>query len=456
MLLTMMTPLYKENDRNEACNYRPISILPAVSKILERTIHNQLYTHITDNNLLSSAQFGFRKNHSTSTCILSLIDRIYKNMDANKLTGVVFLDLKKAFDTVDHNILLKKLKTFNIVDTSIQWFRNYLTNRYQSVKYRGHKSEKLLVATGVPQGSILGPLLFILYINDLGDYLTDSAVSLYADDTALYASSDSHVDLMLTLRLELSIINEWLAANKLTLNVGKTKYVIFGKKGQTNTIDYNLTINNQKIAKVDCMKYLGVHLDQHLTFDTHISITHGKAVGKLGLLRRSREFLDEKSALTLYQSLLLPQLTYCDTVYETTTQANTSKLQKVQNSALRTILKVNKRTSIKWMHNKLKILTLVQRRELNRAVDCYKHVTNPLSSLSYMFRNFENIRMTRRSNELNVKVPNIRSEIGRKAYSYRGPVCWNAIESDIKKSENKNVFKSAYTKYLLRGVDHPE
>ena len=261
---------------------------------------------------------------------------------------------------------------------------------------------------------------------------------------------------MLTLRLELSVINEWLAANKLTLNVSKTKYVIFGKKGQTNTIDYNLSINNQKIQKVDCMKYLGVHLDEHLTFNNHISITHGKAVGKLWLLRRSREFLDEKSALTLYQSLLLPQSTYCDLVYETTTKANTEKLQKIQNSALRTILKVNKRTSVKLMHDRLKILTLSQRRDLNRAIDCYKHVTNQKSSLSFMFERSEHARQTRRSNELNVKVPNIRSEVGQKAYSYRGPVCWNAVNSDIKQAESKDAFKSAYTLYLLRGVNHPE
>ncbi len=152
------TPLYKENDRDQACNYRPISILPAISKILEKTIHYQLYHHITANKLLSSAQFGFRKYHYTSTCVLSLIDVIFKNMDANKLTGVVFLDLKKAFDTIDHNILLKKLKSFNFNQNAIDWFQNYLSDRYQSVKYQGHKSYKLLVRTGVPQGSILGPL----------------------------------------------------------------------------------------------------------------------------------------------------------------------------------------------------------------------------------------------------------------------------------------------------------
>ena len=452
----IITPLFKEGDRTMANNYRPISILPAVSKILERTVHSQLYKHISDNNLLSPAQFGFRKNHSTSTCILALLDKIYKNMDGNKLTGVVFLDLKKAFDTVDHGILLKKLKIYNIDDSSILWFKNYLSDRYQSVKVQGKKSDKRLVSTGVPQGSILGPLLFILYLNDITDYIQECNVSLYADDTALYTSSNSCIDLMLTLRLELAMVSEWLAANKLTLNVAKTKYVIFGKNRQlTNLPNFNLRINGETLKGVPEMKYLGVTLDANLSFNKHIEIVHAKAVNKLGMLRRSRDFLDRKSALTLYQSLVLPQLSYCDTVYETTSAANKDKLQKVQNSALRCILKCSKRTSITSMHDELKILTLAQRRELNMAVECYKQATIDDSSLHHMFQKATRTRVTRHGNSNMMDIPRIASDLGRKAFSYRGPVFWNGMGNDLKSQSNKNTFKNAYLKKLLRDVNHP-
>ena len=202
-----ITPLFKEGDRGDPANYRPISILPALSKVLERIIHTQLYEHVSSNNLLLKAQFGFRKYHSTGTCILNLLDIIYKNIDTGRLTGVVFLDLKKAFDTVDHDILINKLISMNVHPDSIPWFRNYLDNRKQKVKVNGKFSDHRMVRCGVSQGSILGPLLFIIYINDLGNYLQECNINLYADDTALYTCANSHIELMLNLRLELAVVS---------------------------------------------------------------------------------------------------------------------------------------------------------------------------------------------------------------------------------------------------------
>ncbi len=282
----VITPLFKEGDRTLANNCRLISILPAVSKIRERIIHGQLYTHISANNFLSLAQFGFRKHHSTATCILALLDKLYLNMNNTKLSGVVFLDLKKAFDTVDHVILLKKLRKSNLDDASVNWFRNYLSDRYQCVKCQSVKSEKKLITTGVPQGSILGPLLFILYLNDLTEFIQDCSVSLYTNDTALCYSSDSYIELMLTLKLELCMVNEWLVVNKLTLNTSKTNYVIFGKPHQlADTPQFNLTIDDKPICRVSEMKYLRVTLDQNLNFNKHVKIVHAKSINKLGLLK---------------------------------------------------------------------------------------------------------------------------------------------------------------------------
>ncbi len=191
-----------------------------------------------------------------------------------------------------------------------------------------------------------------------------------------------------------------------------------------------LVTNNQPIQRVPFMKYLGVFLDEKLDFNKHVEIMHSKAVNKLGILRRSRDFLDCKSSLTLYQSLILPQLSYCDIVYDTTSKANKDKIQKVQNSALRCILKCDKRRSVVSMHNELQILTLSQRRELNKAVECFKQATIAESSLHYMFIPQARARAMRRGEKQKVNVPRINSELGRKAFSYRGPVFWNDIADD--------------------------
>ena len=186
----------------------------------------------------------------------------------------------------------------------------------QAVKSNGVKSEYKPIKCGVPQGSILGPLLFILYINDLYTYLTDSAVSLYADDTALYTSAKTQIEIKLTLQIELTIVCEWLKVNKLTLNANKTKYVIFSTKQHLYTKpDLNLYVGQDKINRVNSMKYLGIILDEHLTFDEHITYIINKSSKKLGVLRRAKEFLNKSTKILLHKSLVLPHLDYCDLVY---------------------------------------------------------------------------------------------------------------------------------------------
>ncbi len=229
--------------------------------------------------------------------------------------------------------------------------------------------------------------------------------------------------------------------------------MVFGSRYKLRqTPKLNLSINEERLEQVEHMKYLGVILDDALSFDPHVEYIHSKAVKKLGVVQKARDFLDLGASVQLYKSLVLPHLDYCDLVYSCTSDANLQKLQKLQNSACRTLLKADRRAHISDMHKELKFLTLEQRRELHLSVECYKQVNNSNSSLHNYFV-AQDTRRTR-TGEKKVKVPNIRSEMGR-SFSYRGPVHWNAVPEDLKNSESTNVYKNSCLNRILHDVNHP-
>ena len=214
-------------------NYRPISILPAVSKILERAVQLQLTKYLHEHKLLSPYQNGFRKMHSTELTVISLTDTIRRNIDQSQLTGTVFIDMSKAFDSINHVLLLEKLCSFGIINEEILWFENYISDHTQVVDYQNTFSEPQPITSGVPQGSILGPLLFVLFVNDMPDLLKTSHLLMYVDDAVLYwADKDVHV-IERKLNEELNTIATWLNENSLFLNKKKTKYMLFWNLPET-------------------------------------------------------------------------------------------------------------------------------------------------------------------------------------------------------------------------------
>ena len=223
-----VTPLHKGGSLSDPNNFRPISVLPAVMKILERAIHKQLYEHLMTNKLLSPSQSGFRPGHSTCTALLDVSDYILKNIDKGNLIGAVFLDLSKAFDMIDHSILKTKLSSIGVRGRSLAWFDNYLSNRTQSVTINGNLSDSLDLKLGVPQGSVLGPLLFIIFINDLPSVVRHCKVVLYADDTALFFAEKNVQTIQSILQDDLNVAGEWFSGNRLLVNCVKTKVMLFG------------------------------------------------------------------------------------------------------------------------------------------------------------------------------------------------------------------------------------
>ena len=225
-----VTPIYKSGDKSDPSNYRPISVLPLISKVMERAIQSQLVAFLTRSNSLSMHQSGFRKKHSTETATVHFVDYILEHMDKQMITGSIFIDLKKAFDLVDHLCLLHKLEHYGIRGKSLKWFEDYLTARSQKVKYNQDESSSLTIGYGVPQGSILGPILFVIYINDLPKSLLKSSIGMYADDTVIYFSDSCPDVIKQVLQNDLTNVEKWLVSNRLILNQSKTKWMLFGTR----------------------------------------------------------------------------------------------------------------------------------------------------------------------------------------------------------------------------------
>ena len=267
--------IFKKGSKLEVGNYRPISILPVVSKVIERIVQKQLYSYLTENNLLSHVQSGFRQNFSTQTSLHRLTEDLYNALNKSKVTGLVAIDLKKAFDTVNHRVLLSKLDHYGVRQSSLQWFTSYLQDRTQQSFINNTLSHPDVITTGVPQGSILGPLLFIIYVNDLPCALQKCSVNMYADDTAFYYSDKDSKAVSSALNEDLENLHAWLCANKLSLHIGKTRSILICNHQKLRHIsDPNLNINlgSSPVEQAEHLPYLGIEIDSRCNFNIHTSI----------------------------------------------------------------------------------------------------------------------------------------------------------------------------------------
>ena len=297
--MAKVVPLYKNGQRNIPGNYRPISVLPAISKIMERILYDQLYDYLTKFELLSDSQFGFRKFHSTASALLDCTNDWYVNLDRKMFNLVVLIDLKKAFDTVDHQILLRKLELYGIKGQALTLLKSYLTNRRQKCQIKNSFSSERLIKCGVPQGSILGPLFFLLYVNDLPQCLNKTKPCLFADDTNLTASGDSITDVEIAANSDLENLRKWLIANKLSLNVAKTEFMLIGSKQKISNSHPNFVIENKQIKQVYECKTLGVTVDQHLSWKSNTENICKKITAGISAIRRVKPFVDKETLISI-------------------------------------------------------------------------------------------------------------------------------------------------------------
>ena len=355
-------PIFKAGDRTSCDNYRPISLLSSISKILEKIVANSLVNHLELNNLLYENQFGFLRNHSTIHNITKLTNRISRDINEKKFVIGVFLDLKKAFDCVSHDILLTKLQKLGIDDITLKWFTDYLSDRYQYTDIGGFKSSEKLIDISVLQGSILGPILFLCFINDL-HLCTTLLTLLFADDTAGIDSDHDLAVLIERVNSEIQKLANWFRANRMAVNVSKTKYIIFRPKGSKIAVDLELNgvmYNSNEIGspndpdrifklgrihndhpdkKERTYKFLGILLDEYLSFDAHCDLLCSKLSRSNYIISRVKNILPTKTLKTLYYSLIHPHILYGLPIYSCTTQKNLNKIFLMQKKAVRAITK---------------------------------------------------------------------------------------------------------------------
>ena len=333
MKIARVIPLFKSGDNSLFTNYRPVSVLLVFSKFLERIVYNRLNNFLNKYDILSRNQYVFRKNYSTAHALIQLYDKISNAFDNKKVTLGLFIDLSKAFDTVNHEILLDKLEHYGVRGIALQWFKSYLSCRKQFVQYNGYNSSSLDIACGVPQGSILGPLLFLVYINDLCNVVLE--LILFADDTNIFYSHTDASYLMEVVNLELKKITCWFYTNKLSIDVKKSNFIIFRPRQNRQRFDLAFNISNYSIDRVKEATFLGVILDEQLTWKSHIHNVARKVSKAIGIIYKSSFCLNNSALRTLYYSLIYPYLFYCVSVWASTYPSNLRRLIKLQKRVVR-------------------------------------------------------------------------------------------------------------------------
>lgn len=448
--IAKITPIHKSGTKAEPGNYRPISVLPVLSKVLEKVLHTRLQNYLDSINFFFERQYGFRTKSNTLTATIDLVTKIKHNIDKGNIVLGIFIDLKKAFDTVSHKLLLKKLEVIGLAGSALKMFESYLSNRSQVVRIdRTTQSPPHVISCGVPQGSILGPLLFLVYINNMRELGLNGHLTLYADDTCLFYFGPSMDDLISQAQHDLDTLHDWFQYNLLTINVSKTSYVIFKAINKPIPTYLPLVINNIPLNEKTHEKYLGLYMDTHLSWNAHIKQLTTKLISLRASLRFNVRFIPRKLLFTIYNSLVKSHLLYLIEIWGSAAKTSLKKLQILQNKIIKTIFNYNFRSSTSKIYRETNLMNIKQLYIYNTCIFIYKTINKKIrTEIQFNKRPKVGRPCTRRASY--IVLPKTRTKYGRTSVTYEGARLFNKLPSVIKNIDSLNGFKKRLTNYILK------
>lgn len=444
--IAKVLPLLKDGDKKEVSNYRPVSVLPVLSKIVEICVNQRLQVFLNSNNLLSKSQYGFCRDRDTETAVIDLISDIQLKIDSGQICALVSLDLQKAFDTVDHGILLVKLEQAGVRGMPLLWFRSYLANRRQMVSINGVESSLRDVKCGVPQGSVLGPTLFLMYVNSICKLNLGGSVKLYADDTTIvYCGKDPNF-IRADIARDLGIVNDWLMSHKLTLNIKKSSYMLLSKRNLNN--NQNIMFGTQSLMNTCAVKYLGLIMDSTLSWANHIERVRRKIAPFIGVLYRVGYLLGLAIRKKLYYAHIYSHLHYLISVWGTAGRSLLKPLQTLQNRAIKNIYRLPMRFPTHQLYCSKKMFNLENIYIFKILLSTHYIVMKNKRSL-IQFVNVSEVHNHQTRQRHNLYLPKIKSNTGQKSIFHDGVKLYNRLPQYLKSIPSKISFRKRLKQYIM-------
>lgn len=444
--ISKVTPIYKAGDKTFATNFRPIAVQSNLAKIFEQSLKEQFDECLLEHRIINDNQFGFLHNSSTLSACSQLIANIQHQLDRKNSVICIFIDLKKAFDFVNHDLLLYKLRCLGMTDKSYNIFKNFVTERKQFVKIGEKESDLQPIRSGVPQGSILSPSLFNYFINDVFDLKLNGDLQLYADDAVVTCYGADIEKVVRDVNSDLETINEWILDNKLQINAEKTKYLVF--KNRTITSHNDIVLNGTTIEEVSTFKYLGLHIDSDLGWKTHIDKVKSSISSMAFAIRRVRNITPEKTLWLMYNAYVLPKLQYLNPIWNGAAQFRMKELQIIQNRVVKSIKRFPYDYPSKLLYTSSTTKSISQISDFQTLIYIYK-IKNNFIRHNVELRQIQDVHRYPTRTKEDFYIMQYRTNKGLNNIIAKGLREFNKLPIHIKREEKISVFKNHINSYIL-------